>query len=132
MIRLKKLTILAAILYIGALCACKDEDFGRIYPLELNPKYLNFGNRGDTAIVSVQSTSFNVSYSSEAKYISHTDDTLYDGWIKIVTLPKQKEVKVIVYDNDTGYGRYYIAGISGFNSGGSITIFQSANQEPPL
>lgn len=126
MIRLKKLTIFAAILYIGALCACKDEDIGKSQVLGLNPKLLEFSNRGDTAIVTAQRGHFGIAYTSEVKYINPARDTLYDGWIKIITLPKLKEVKVIVYDNDTGYGRYYIADIDGYGNGESINIFQSA------
>lgn len=129
---IKKINTLVAILCIGILYSCKDELPGKGPTLRLNPKYLNFGNRGDTTIVTAQRHNFRISPTSEVKYISPTEDTLFDGWIKVVTLPDAKEVKVIVYDNDTGYGRYYIADISGYNNGESITIFQSANQEPPL
>lgn len=121
-----------AILYIGALCSCKDEDPGKGPVLGLNPKLLEFSNRGDTAIVTAQRGHFRVGHTLEAKYYSPTEDTLFDGWIKVITLPKLKEVKIIVYDNNTGYGRYYVADIDGYNNGELITIFQSANQEPPL
>lgn len=122
---MKKKNLLVAILSIGILYSCKDELPGFNTPLEVSPKHLEFDNQRDTAIITVQSTNFRIGH-MEAKYISPTEDTLFDGWIKVVTLPKMKEVKVIVYDNDTGYGRYYIAKISEINSEASITIFQSA------
>lgn len=126
---IKKITILATILCIGSLCSCKDELIGKGPVLGLNPKHLKFSNRGDTAIVTAQRGNFRIGYTFEAKYISPTEDTLYDGWIKVITLPEEKKVKVIVYDNDTEYGRYYIADIDGLRNGESINIFQSAKDK---
>lgn len=125
---MKKIFILTATLFFGILSSCtKTEVPGKSTPLNLTPRFLDFTNKGDTAIVSSDTRYFWVGGMpiSENWYQSKNEDTLYDGWIKIIALEELKQVKVIVFDNNTGIGRYYIAHITGGNTGANITVFQS-------
>lgn len=125
---MKKTLFFIAILSVGMLFSCKEDSQGGGPTLRLSPKSLDFGNKRDTAIVTAQRAYFSIGGKpiTQGGYISNSEDTLYDGWIKVITLSDQMQIKVIVADNDTGDGRFYRASIYGRNNGDDINIFQSA------